>query len=273
MTAFLWSYRPEFLRRLRFNFTDPVGPVETRRILDGLRRYAAGGHPEYTDHANRWWLLGRSRRERLLLAMAVFRVGVGRRPVVECPATGRRLEAAELPFENLDRLVAAVEDGLGLRELRGRVWVGPEALGRAYYPAGDEWVNFLYAVLRLGGAAPQRLGLPPATTPAPSAEHARALAAALRTHGEAQGYYNPAGPGKPYPMDRLSADLKLFIAWWRRAILDAYGLSPPAPLIDLERADRMPLPAPELKDLLDRPVRGGRREKDELLAITALDGR
>jgi len=87
-------------------------------------------------------------------------------------------------------------------------------------PVGEEFINFLTLTYRYGKELIEIIGYP-YIVKRPSRKFANELIKSIEVYHRSQGIYKPH---VDYYPSRLSIEIKLFIAWWRRFLLYDYGI-------------------------------------------------
>jgi len=105
-------------------------------------------------------------------------------------------------------------------------------------PVSEEFINLLTLSYRYGRELIDIIGYP-YIVEKPSIEFARSLIKSIEEYHRNQGLYKPH---VNYTPSKLSDEMKVFIAWWRRFLLYDYGIKTGEKvLIDLNQCNRLPL--------------------------------
>jgi hypothetical protein len=235
------------------HFSDRLNIAEETRLYSALKIYYENYNKYLSKFSKRLYMvqevfkfyenlfiLGNSRYERIILS-SIYRnnESVGDEFFVR---SYLKSEFRILEGEFISTLIKGI-DGIKeiveyLGDLKIKYELDDNLKNILLRPVSEEFINFLALGFRYGKDLFEIIGYP-YIVEKPSIKFAITLIQSIEDYHSSQGIYRPHDDYHP---SRLSDEMKIFIAWWRRFLLYDYGIVTGEVVIFYpEKANRLPL--------------------------------
>jgi|GEM_PF-3468937 hypothetical protein len=217
------------------HFSDRLNIAEELRLYSALKIYYENYKkyipefkrilyeiPETFTFYENLYILGNSRYERIILA-SIYR---NKEPERKEFFVGSYLkDKFRLPEIEFIDILKRGPDGIKevieyLGDLKSEYYLNHYLNSILLRPVSEEFINFLALCFRYGKDLFEIIGYP-YIVEKPSIKFARTLIQSIEDYHLCQGIYRPY---ISYYPSRLSDEMKIFIAWWRRFLLYDYGI-------------------------------------------------
>ena len=236
-----------------FHFSDRLNIAEEIRLYSALKIYYENYHKYLSKFSKRLYMvqevfkfyenlfiLGNSRYERIILS-SIYRnnESAGEEFFVRSYLKSEfRISEGEFIStlsKGIDGIKGIVEY---LGDLRVKYELDDNLKNILLRPVSEEFINFLTLCFRYGKDLFEIIGYP-YIVEKPTIKFAITLIQSIEDYHSSQGTYRPHDDYHP---SRLSDEMKIFIAWWRRFLLYDYGIVTGEVVIFYpEKASRLPL--------------------------------
>jgi hypothetical protein len=235
------------------HFSDRLNIAEETRLYSALKIYYENYNKYLSKFSKRLYMvqevfkfyenlfiLGNSRYERIILS-SIYRnnESVGDEFFVR---SYLKSEFRILEGEFISTLIKGI-DGIKeiveyLGDLKIKYELDDNLKNILLRPVSEEFINFLALGFRYGKDLFEIIGYP-YIVEKPTIKFAITLIQSIEDYHSSQGIYRPHDDYHP---SRLSDEMKIFIAWWRRFLLYDYGIVTGEVVIFYpEKANRLPL--------------------------------
>jgi hypothetical protein len=186
------------------------------------------------------YILGNSRYERIILASIYRNKDPERKEFFISSYLKDKFRLPEIEFIDIlkrgpDGIKEVIEY---LGDLKSGYYLNHCLNSILLRPVSEEFINFLTLCFRYGKDLFEIVGYP-YIVEKPTIKFAITLIQSIEDYHSSQGIYRP---NDDYHPSRLSDEMKIFIAWWRRFLLYDYGIVTGEVVVFYpEKANRLPL--------------------------------